>query len=227
MLSMTAVLPLTSWLIAKDRKEEALVVLAALENKPEDDAFVLTQLHNIEYSVQYEIQHATKWRDLARRNKTGDDTKTLRRLLLGAGTQFMQQFQGINIMSYYLPTVLTEAVGLSNHMARLLTACTSVSYLVVSCIVVPYVERWGRRRLMLLSSAGQFLSFLVITILLRFADNYPRGSPTSSLSKSHPSASKASAGSSGSCGLFSTQSFFPSFTSSTPRLVSQSYAHLS
>ncbi|KAF4303379.1 Sugar/inositol transporter [Botryosphaeria dothidea] len=170
------------WLIAKDRKEEALVVLAALENKPEDDAFVLTQLHNIEYSVRYEIQHATKWRDLARRNKTGDDTKTLRRLLLGAGTQFMQQFQGINIMSYYLPTVLTEAVGLSNRTARLLTACNSVSYLAVSCILVPYVERWGRRSLMLLSSAGQFLSFLVITILLRFADDYPRGSAVASAS---------------------------------------------
>lgn len=37
-------------------------------------------------------------------------------------------------MSYYLPTVLITAVGLSNELARLLTAVNSVTYLIFSCV---------------------------------------------------------------------------------------------
>jgi fucose permease len=76
-------------------------------------------------------------------------------------------------MSYYLPLVLINSVGLSNTKARLLTACNATSYFVFSCITVTMVERFGRRGLMLLSGFGQFLSFLVITILLRFAAENP------------------------------------------------------
>lgn len=164
----------SSWLIANDHKEEAQFILACLEAKQTDDPYVITQMHTIEYSVQYEREHATRWRELVRGRNIGS-TKTVRRLLLGAGTQFMQQFEGINIMSYYLPTVLIESVGLSNSMARLLTACNASSYFVFSGVAVPMVERWGRRGLMLLSTAGQFLSFLVITILLYFSENSPNG----------------------------------------------------
>lgn len=71
-------------------------------------------------------------------------------------------------MSYYLPTVLINAVGLSNQLARLLSAVNSVTYLVFSCISIPLVERWGRRGLMLVSTAGQGLAFLIITILLSY-----------------------------------------------------------
>ncbi|KAF4970961.1 hypothetical protein FSARC_2064 [Fusarium sarcochroum] len=159
------------WLIAHGRTEEAVEILACIEDKSTTSPTVTAQLHEIQYSVDYERQHAVKWVDiLLRRNKGNtSDTKTLRRLLLGANTQLMQQFGGINIMSYYMPTVLINSVGLSESMARLLSACNAVSYLIFSSAAVLLVERWGRRGLMLLSTAGQLLSFLVITIMLRYA----------------------------------------------------------
>ncbi|KAJ3534759.1 hypothetical protein NM208_g7413 [Fusarium decemcellulare] len=158
------------WLIAHGRTEEAVFILACIENKDTNDPIVTAQLHEIQFSVDYEREHSVKWIDiLTRRNKDQANTKPLRRLLLGANTQLMQQFEGINIMSYYMPTVLINSVGLSEKMARLLSACNSVSYLVFSSAAVLLVERWGRRGLMLLSTAGQLLSFLVITILLRYA----------------------------------------------------------
>ncbi|KAF9768103.1 hypothetical protein IL306_014657 [Fusarium sp. DS 682] len=159
-----------SWLIAHGHTQEATEILACIEDEPTTSPIVTAQLHEIQYSVDYELQHAVKWKDiLLRRNKDTSDTKTLRRLLLGAGTQFMQQFGGINITSYYMPTVLIKSVGLSESMARLLSACNAVSYLIFSSMAIFLVERWGRRGLMLLSTAGQLLSFLVITILLRYA----------------------------------------------------------
>ena len=63
-------------------------------------------------------------------------------LTQSTGAQAMQQLSGINVTSYYLPTVLIESVGLTNKMARLLAACNSVSYLIFATIGIPNVERW-------------------------------------------------------------------------------------
>lgn len=131
---------------------------------------VITQRNEIAFSIQYEHQNAVRWRDLLKKDKK-NDTKTLRRISLGVGSQFMQQFGGINIMSYYMPTVLTKSVGLEEKMARLLSACNAVSYLVFSGIAVLLIERMGRRGLMLLSTFGQFVCFLIITVLIRYAEN--------------------------------------------------------
>ncbi|KAJ5861862.1 uncharacterized protein N7529_009172 [Penicillium soppii] len=157
------------WLLAHGKEEEAIQVLACLEAKPIHDPIVVTQRNEIAYSIQYERQNAVRWRDLLKKDKK-NDTKTLRRLFLGVGSQFMQQFGGINIMSYYMPTVLTNSVGLPEKMARLLSACNAVSYLVFSGIAVLLVERMGRRGLMILSTFAQFICFLVITILLRYSE---------------------------------------------------------
>ncbi|KAM0385452.1 hypothetical protein ACHAQC_011364 [Fusarium culmorum] len=161
------------WLIAHGRTGEATKILACIEDKPTTSPVVTAQLHEIQYSVDYERSHTIKWKDIIlRRNKDTSDTKTLRRLLLGANTQLMQQFGGINIMSYYMPTVLINSVGLTERMARLLSACNAVSYLIFSSAAILLVERWGRRGLMLLSTTGQLLSFLIITILLRYASPF-------------------------------------------------------
>ncbi|KAF9888167.1 hypothetical protein FE257_009162 [Aspergillus nanangensis] len=159
------------WLLQHGRDAEAIEVMACIEAKPIDDPYVVTQRKEIEYSIQYERDNAVSWRDLllCRTSNNEGDTKALRRLILGAGTQFIQQFEGINIMSYYLPTVLIKYVGLSNQMARLLAACNSISYFFFTCFSIPLIERWGRRGLMLFSTAGQCFCFLIITVLLRYA----------------------------------------------------------
>ena len=86
------------WLVNRDRHDEAQDILAALEGKEIDDVHTVTHMREIVESVQYEREHAIRWRDLLRGKATGN-TKTIHRLLLGAGTQFMQQVEGINIMS--------------------------------------------------------------------------------------------------------------------------------
>lgn len=173
----------SSWLIAHDRADEATEIIGCIEAKEVSDAYVKAQVHEIQFSVNYEREHSMKWKDIfLRRNKGNGDTKTLRRLLLGVNTQLMQQFGGINIMSYYFPTVLIQSVGVTERMARLLSAVNAVTYLIFSCIAVTLIERWGRRGLMLLSTLGQFLSFLIITILLSLAESQTNGEPYASAS---------------------------------------------
>lgn len=157
------------WLMAKGRVEEAEKILADLEATDVNDPFIITQSKDIQWAVQYEKDHAVRWRDLLR-GKTGEQagTHTLRRMFLGMGTQAMQQLSGINVTSYYLPTVLITSVGLTNNLARLLAACNSVSYLLFSLIGIPNVERWGRRKMMMYAAAGQFFCYTIITICIRY-----------------------------------------------------------
>ncbi|KAK7733832.1 hypothetical protein SLS63_004618 [Diaporthe eres] len=128
------------WLMAHGHEAEATKVLSCLEAKPQDDAFVVLQREEIRFSIKYEREHQIRWRDLLRPQP--EATKPLRRLILGAGTQFIQQFEAVN----------------------------SVTYLIFSCVSVTLVEKWGRRGLMLISTAGQGFAFLIITILLRFGE---------------------------------------------------------
>ncbi|OQE01887.1 hypothetical protein PENSOL_c003G01894 [Penicillium solitum] len=138
------------WLIAHDRSNEAVQIISDLEDKDINDAFVQLQMSEIQYSVEYERANSVSFGDILRgRAHEKSGTKTVRRLILGMGAQAMQQFTGINVTSYYLPTVLTKSVGLSETLARLLTACNSVQYLCFSMIGIPNVERWGRRMLMM------------------------------------------------------------------------------
>ncbi|KAF6239114.1 hypothetical protein HO173_002986 [Letharia columbiana] len=155
------------WLIAHGQVEEAEHIIADLEATTVDDAYVVTESKEIQWAVQYERENGVSWWDLLR-GKSGNGTSTVRRLLLGAGAQAMQQLAGINVTSYYLPTVLIQSVGLSEKLARLLAACNSVSYLAFSMIGIPNVERWGRRKMMIYASIGQALSYMLITILLRY-----------------------------------------------------------
>lgn len=137
-----------SWLIAKGRIPEAEQILADLEDSPVDDPRVQSQSRDIQWAVVHERENAVPWSDLLR-GRVGAGTSVLRRLLLGIGTQAMQQLSGINVTSYYLPTVLISSVGLDNRTARLLAACNSVSYFLFSLIGIPNVEKWGRRKMMM------------------------------------------------------------------------------
>ncbi|RAK96494.1 general substrate transporter [Aspergillus ibericus CBS 121593] len=159
------------WLICRDQPEEAQQIIADLEGKDLNDSHVIAAYTEILATIQYEREHSVSWAQLLR-GKTGGEqgTGSIRRLLLGAGAQAMQQLAGINVTSYYLPTVLMESVGLSERLARLLAACNSVSYLVASSVTIPTIERWGRRRILMVCALAQGICYLLITVLLRFSE---------------------------------------------------------
>lgn len=154
--------------MAHGKIDEAEKILADLEATTVDDPYVITESKEIQWAVEFERSHAVSWWDLLRGRTGQAGTCTIRRLLLGAGTQAMQQLSGINVTSYYLPTVLINSVGLEEKLARLLAACNSVSYLAFSLIGIPNVEKWGRRKLMMYAAAGQGFCYLLITVLLRY-----------------------------------------------------------
>ena len=80
------------WLIAHEQEDEAFDILADLEGKEPNDPYILTQHKEIVYAVEYEKNNAIPWSKLLiGKTGSGGGTKTMRRIILGAGTQAMQQ----------------------------------------------------------------------------------------------------------------------------------------
>lgn len=90
------------WLMAKGRTEEAEQVLAAVEGTDINDPWVITESKDIQWAVQYERDNAVRWRDLLRGRSGGQGgTHTFRRLILGMGTQAMQQLcESLHLSTY-------------------------------------------------------------------------------------------------------------------------------
>ncbi|KAH6903866.1 hexose carrier protein [Coprinopsis sp. MPI-PUGE-AT-0042] len=165
------------WLLAQGRVDEGVAVLVALEGDhvtAQSDSIV-HQRDSILHAVRAETEVAVSWKDILTGN-TGN-TGMVRRVCLGAGTQWMQQLVGVNVTSYYLPLVLQNSVGLSNNMSRLLAACNSVSYFVFSSFGLLLIEKAGRRKMMMWGAAGQCVCYILISVLLSKADGLVNSDP--------------------------------------------------
>lgn len=83
----------------------------------------------------------------------------------------------LTLLSFSLPLVLQNSVGLSNNLSRLLAACNSVSYLIFSFAGLLLIEKAGRRKLMMWGAAGQCVCYIFISGLLS-KTNDPINGPT-------------------------------------------------
>lgn len=144
----------------KHQDEKALAVMVALEgvSLTSERSTARRDFEEIQSSVALEQSPVEK-----------RETKPRFRLVLGVAVQAMQQLTGINVVCYYLPYLLTESVGLKGSMARALAAANAMSYLGSTFFGLAFIERWGRRRLMIYGAIGQCCSWLVITVLLSSA----------------------------------------------------------
>ena len=146
------------WLILKGREDEAVTVLAALSGVDEDSQF----LKNEFVAIKDTVIEASKgsFRDLF----TMDENRHFHRVVLGYVNQMFQQISGINLITYYIPNVLQNEVGLSAFNAKLIAACNGTEYFMASWIAVFTIEKVGRRKLMLFGAAGMSFCMIILTI---------------------------------------------------------------
>lgn len=75
-----------------------------------------------------------------------------------------QQLTGINVLCYYLPLVLHKSVGLSELVSRLLATGNSITFMLAAAASLLFIERLGRRPLLMGMAAAQSIAFLGIAI---------------------------------------------------------------
>lgn len=154
------------WLMINGRYEQARKVLAGLSNEDLDSDAVHTQFTEIKYHVEHEqeLAETSRVKDLFNGN---DKLQNLRRIILGAGTQFMQQWGGINVILYYATVIYQNSLGFDESMSYILSACNQMNYtlfLTMSSFLL--IDRVGRKPLMFWGAIGQGICFMIVVISL-------------------------------------------------------------
>ncbi|UDY23220.1 sugar porter family MFS transporter [Nocardioides sp. Kera G14] len=123
----------------------------------------------IEKSVARETPPS--WRDLL--NKAG---KVHPIVWVGLALSIFQQFVGINVIFYYSNS-LWQAAGFSESDSFLISMITSVTNIVTTFIAIALVDRFGRRPLLLIGSAGMAVSLAVLAATFGTATIDSSGAP--------------------------------------------------
>lgn len=82
---------------------------------------------------------------------------------VGIGLSLFQQFVGINVTFYYSSS-LWQQVGFSEADALIQTVITSVTNIAVTIVAIAMIDKVGRRRLLLVGSAGMAVSLAALAV---------------------------------------------------------------
>lgn len=175
---MVGLLPLLPesprWLLNHDRVEDAQEALRRLLGKDlsPDDPIVQNELKSILGAIEIERRSHISFKEvILRRDRSGH----LKRLLLGCGGQFIQQWGGINALNYYFPIILTKSLGLSTLLARILTGANATSYMISSALAFWLIERTGRRSLMMTGLGLQGFAYVMVALSVGLLATNPHG----------------------------------------------------
>lgn len=145
------------WLVAHDRKPEAMEILANLNDLSVDDDEVYAEVTVIADAVNSYARAQVGFGDLF----TGGKTQHLQRMLIGCSTQFFQQFTGCNAAIYYSTVLFEETIGLSRRLSLVLGGVFATIYALATIPSFFLIDTLGRRKLFLIGATGQALSFTI------------------------------------------------------------------
>ncbi|EXJ86467.1 hypothetical protein A1O3_03418 [Capronia epimyces CBS 606.96] len=151
LLGLTPFLPESPrWLVKKERLEEATAVMARLMGRAGDDAEVAREIAVIHAAVQRDAGHRHQY---SANPFSMNENRHLHRLLLAVTITMITQMTGINVIAFYSVSIFEGTLGYSGSSARIFSACLQVTLALGGLTAIFTVERFGRRRLMIFSTA--------------------------------------------------------------------------
>ncbi|CAG8059667.1 unnamed protein product [Penicillium salamii] len=144
------------WLVMAGRDDDALEILEYLNEKPRGDPTIVNELQSIKETVKE--MNKGSYRSLFKMS----EYREFHRVALAYINQMFQQISGINLITYYAPSLYAE-IGLGQgNLPKLLAACNGTEYLMAAFIPIFIIEKVGRRPLMLFGAAGMAVSMAVL-----------------------------------------------------------------
>jgi sugar porter (SP) family MFS transporter len=150
------------FMIAKDQHERALNMLAYYhaEGNTEDE-IVQIEYNEIRTAMAMDKQADanTTWMDFVR------TPGNRRRLMLVVALAVFGQWSGNGIVAYYLKLIL-DGIGITKPMDQLgINSGSKTMSLLINLFVAFYIDSFGRRPILLISTIGMFFAFLIWTVL--------------------------------------------------------------
>ncbi|CZR64533.1 probable MFS sugar transporter [Phialocephala subalpina] len=158
LFSMSFFLPETPrWLARNGFTQEALQTLADLHSKGN------TADEDVQH-VFLEIQEAVHYEDtMGKVTYMEMFTKYRKRTIVGITAQMFAQLNGINVISFYLPSSLAAA-GFTNRRSLLFTAANAIIYTSATVPVWWLADRWGRRPLLIFGGIAMAIALSIVCV---------------------------------------------------------------
>jgi MFS transporter, SP family, solute carrier family 2 (myo-inositol transporter), member 13 len=135
------------------RKQESTAILRKIYPSNEVEQEIDAMRQSVEHELR--LEGSIGEQGLVGKLRKALGSKVARRgLVAGVISQVAQQLVGINTVMYYSPTIVQQAGFASNNTAMALSLITSGLNAVGSVVSMFFVDRAGRRRLMLISLVG-------------------------------------------------------------------------
>jgi len=164
------------YFVKKGRLEEAAKALCSVRGQPLDSTYIQDELaeiianHEYEMSVVPQTSYIAQWTNCFN-GSIMHAHSNLRRTLLGIGLQMMQQLTGINFIFYY-GVVFFKSLGTIKN-SFLISLITTLVNVCSTPIAFYIVEKYGRRRMLILGGSGMVIfQFLVAIIGVTVGGNH-------------------------------------------------------
>jgi sugar porter (SP) family MFS transporter len=145
------------WFVMQGKDQEALEVLAALNDSTIDGEDVLTDFNLMKADLKAQEGVKADWKTLF----TFGKTQEFQRMMIGCSGQFFQQFTGCNAAIYYSTLLFEQNLKMEHRLSLVLGGVFATVYALATIPSFFMIERVGRRNLFLIGFAGQGLSFII------------------------------------------------------------------
>jgi sugar porter (SP) family MFS transporter len=135
------------WLLAKDKHAAGKAALARLEDESEDSEVVTARVQVIMNSLYADSQGHSK-NPFAK-----TPNRHINRTLLAIGINILAQMGGVNVITFYSNTIFEKYLGYSAVKSRVISSCLQTWQFLTATSAIFLIDRFGRRRLLLIGAA--------------------------------------------------------------------------
>lgn len=148
------------WLMSKDRAEDALAVLAKYHGDGDVNAPIVQLQYREILEDRTNNPSDDRWWDFRElfRNR-----QAIYRTILVVLMSFFGQWSGNNVISYFMPQMILQAGIANTNTQLLLNAISPILTMTAAIIGSAFLDRFGRRVMMMGSLAGALVFYVFLT----------------------------------------------------------------
>ncbi|KXS93863.1 hypothetical protein AC578_3413 [Pseudocercospora eumusae] len=148
------------WLVMKDRREEAVAVLAKYHGDGDANAPIVTLQINEIVEDMSETRNDNPWWDF---KELGNTAAARYRLYMVIAMAFFGQWSGNNVVSYFMPEMIKQAGITDTSKQLLLNAINPIFSMLAAIYGATLLDKLGRRTMLLAGLSGALVAYCLLT----------------------------------------------------------------